>query len=169
MPNSYNSLENPALRRNAPFLNEPIIHQIWLGGGEISQLRGKLHQTIKDVNKGFQVLLWTKDNITREKTPLTYSYIHKILEHNKETKNSIYAMAADLLRYELLFRYGGIYADFKFEAKKSLRPFLKYPIFFVDCDISYLRLGSPKVVGNGIMGSTPNNYYISIILHELID
>ena len=31
MPYFYNSLENPALSRNAPKIIPPIIHQIWVG------------------------------------------------------------------------------------------------------------------------------------------
>lgn len=30
------------------------------------------------------------------------------------------------MRYELLYRMGGIYIDFKTEGKKPLNPFLKY-------------------------------------------
>jgi hypothetical protein len=30
-----------------------------------------------------------------------------------------------------------------------------------------MRLGSPKAVGNGMIGATKNNYHLKISLHEL--
>ena len=68
----------------------------------------------------------------------------------------------------MLFRYGGIYADFKFEGKKPMDAFLKYKLFFINLDLNHLRLGSPKVLGNGVMGASPNNYHLEYIIHELI-
>ena len=44
-------------------------------------------------------------------------------------------MAADLMRYELVLKYGGIYVDFKWQGNKPLDNFLKYESFFIDFDI----------------------------------
>ena len=46
--------------------------------------------------------------------------------------------------------------------------FLKYELFFIDFDISDIRLGSPKAVGNGVLGATQNNYHFKIVLNQLI-
>jgi hypothetical protein len=46
--------------------------------------------------------------------------------------------------------------------------FLKYQIFFIDIDISNIRFGSPKAVGNGVMGAVPNSYYLKMVLNEFI-
>lgn len=73
-----------------------------------------------------------------------------------------------MIRYELLYQYGGIYIDFKFEGKKPMDNFLKYQIFFIDIDISNIRFGSPKAVGNGVMGAVPNSYYLKMVLNEFI-
>lgn len=58
--------------------------------------------------------------------------------------------------------------DFKTECRKNLDPFLKYEIFFIDVDYDEGHYEDPKFVGNGIMGATYNNYYLQIILTELI-
>lgn len=77
----------------------------------------------------------------------------------------MYAMAADLLRYELLVQFGGLYIDFKFEGLKPLNNFLRYDVLFVDYDIDDIRFGSPRAVGNTIMGGKKNNYHLTYILN----
>lgn len=77
-------------------------------------------------------------------------------------------MAADVLRYEVLYQNGGIYIDFKMEGLKSMINFFKYEVFFIDNDISWLRFNRPQAIGNGIMGGTQNNYFLKILLTELI-
>ena len=69
---------------------------------------------MKDINKNFTVNLWTLQNITKEIVPFTYKLVSKVLEYNKYSNKSLFAMAADILRYELVFRFGGLYVDFKF-------------------------------------------------------
>ena len=46
-PRPFNSLSNPALRRNAPNLIPKKIHQIWLSDLPPSGIRVKLHETLK--------------------------------------------------------------------------------------------------------------------------
>ena len=72
-----------------------------------------------------------------------------------------------LMKYEILFNHGGIHLDFKVEGVKKLDPFLKYEIFFDDCDLtySYKEIGW---VGNGAAGSISNNYHLHFILTKFI-
>ena len=49
--------------------------------------------------------------------------------------------------------------DFKTEGLKPLDPFLKYEIFFTDCESSYAS--NPALwVGNGNIGATKGNPYL---------
>ncbi len=50
------------------------------------------------------------------------------------------------------------------EGAKPMDDFLKYEVFFLDCDISELRFLKPKVIGIGIFGAVRNSYYIKTIL-----
>ncbi len=45
---------------------------------------------------------------------------------SKKNKRNFRAIIADLMRIQILYKYGGIYLDLKIEGKKSLMPFLKY-------------------------------------------
>ena len=168
MPYIYNSLENPALSRNAPKIIPPIIHQIWVGTQKISEFKMKLRSSIIKANPNFQVLLWKSQNITKQLLPINYNLIQLIMEKNKDKTVSLMAMAADLMRYELLIIYGGIYLDFKFQGHKPLDNFLKYKLLFTDLDISSVRFARPKTLGNGFLGAPPNSYFLKIALHELM-
>lgn len=77
-------------------------------------------------------------------------------------------MASDLFRYQIILNYGGIYIDFKFEGVQPLDNFLKYENLFPDFDNGIIRYGIPKAIGNPIIGSTKNNYYLKLLLTELI-
>lgn len=60
-----------------------------------------------------------------------------------------------------------MYFDFKTEGLKSLDPFLKYEVFFADCDYqnSYLE---PRFVGSGLMGATMMNYHMHYVLMRFV-
>lgn len=106
--------------------------------------------------------------MTKEIFPIAYNLLTTVYERQKWAEKSIFAMAADVLRYEILLHFGGIYVDFKFEGRKPLNNFLKYELIFADLDIMPYRLGSPKPTGNPFMAATPNNYHLKLILTELI-
>ena len=78
-------------------------------------------------------------------------------------------MAADLFRYEIVYRLGGFYVDFKFEALKPINQFVKYEAVFIDYDVAEIRLGSPRAIGIGIMGATKNNYHLGYLLTEILN
>ena len=71
------------------------------------------------------------------------------------------------MRYQALYNDGGIYLDFKSEGLKPFDPFLKYEIFFANCDYTnYYR--DSRYVGNGVIGSTPHNYHLGYVLNRYI-
>lgn len=104
MPYPYSCLENKAYMRFAPDRIERKIHQIWLSKDKISPVRVKLHQTIVNKNKNFEVKLWRFENITRNNFPLTYDMVQRVLEYHKTAEKSFFTLAADLLRYEIVYR-----------------------------------------------------------------
>jgi hypothetical protein len=90
------------------------------------------------------------------------------MEYQKTSDRSYNALIADLLRYEILYNWGGIYIDFKMEVLKALDPLLKYTIFFIDGGVDSTRFPTPIALGNGIIGAMQNSDYLSVILSELI-
>ena len=52
--------------------------------------------------------------------------MNRVKELEAIQERSLAAMIADILRLEIMYRYGGIYLDIKVESLKPLDPFLKY-------------------------------------------
>ena len=109
--------------------------------------------------------LWREENLTMKNFPLTHASIWRTLEYQKFSPRSYSALAADLIRYELLYTHGGIYFDFKTEGMKPLDPFLKYEIFFTDASIRHKqRFPTPNNVGIPMMGAIQHQYHLRMVL-----
>lgn len=74
-----------------------VIHQIWLG--DQTKRPSDMMETWKEKNPTWEYRLWTEENLP----PL----------RNKEQFDAINELAgkADILRYELLYNYGGFFID----------------------------------------------------------
>jgi len=88
-----------------------VIHQIWLGGQVPEQFKPFMETWIEaHVGRGWQYKLWTDEDL-KDLTLYTQDYFDK-------TKN--FGVKADLLRFEILYRYGGVYIDLDFECLQPL-------------------------------------------------
>lgn len=114
------------------------IHQIWLGG-PVPDVYKKYMDSWKTMHPDWEYKLWTdKDNIQIKAKRLFVS------AHNP-------AMKSDIMRYEILRQFGGLYVDTDFEC---LKPFddLMFLDFFAG--ISY---DSVLQLYNGLIASVPNH------------
>ena len=86
-----------------------IIHLIWLGGKKPEKFNITL-QKIKQINNDYEIKEWNDDNID-------FELIQKDFFNKTENLGS----KSDILRFELLNKYGGIYMDYDFiQIKKFL-------------------------------------------------
>jgi len=87
-----------------------IIHQIWLGSPFPEEFKGLQQSWIEHhQGRGWMYKLWTDNDVAQ---------LHL---HNQELYDATdnYGVKSDILRYELLFNYGGIYADVDCECLRS--------------------------------------------------
>jgi mannosyltransferase OCH1-like enzyme len=91
-----------------------LIHQIWVGPNPIPSKSIKFIETIRSLHPEFEYRLWQDKDITPE-IFVNYEYI---------VKATSYAQKADIMRYEILYRQGGIYFDIDFEVFKNIAPLL---------------------------------------------
>lgn len=84
-----------------------IVHQIWLGGPVPERYREWMSSWMLD--NGWEYMLWTDENVKTIKL------------HNQELydKSINYGEKADILRLEVLEKYGGVYADIDYECFNS--------------------------------------------------
>lgn len=90
------------------------LHQIWLGSDPLPVEYARFIQTWKDHHPDWEYKLWTDSDIAPDF--VTYSFISEI-DDVCITPN---VYKADILRYEILHKYGGVYVDVDFECHKPI-------------------------------------------------
>ncbi len=86
-----------------------IIHQIWLGSPLPDGLR-QYTRTWQELHPGWKYILWTEENAR-----------HLTLQNQDlYDKATNWAVKSDILRYELLSKFGGLYVDTDFECLMPL-------------------------------------------------
>jgi inositol phosphorylceramide mannosyltransferase catalytic subunit len=123
-----------------------IIHQIWFGE---KPMPASIMQTWRKMNPDWNYMLWTEKNLPR-------LYNQELFEYLKSL-----AMKSDVARYELLYRYGGVYVDADMICMRSLNELPSGISAFLPADHYW-----NKYYCNGIMGSVANHPYIMALIKE---
>ena len=119
-----------------------IIHQIWLGS-EFPDRYATLANTWKNHHPDWEYKLWT------EKELETFDM------HNRDLfdQASNYAEKANILRYEILYQFGGLYVDTDF---KCLKPFdILNESFEFYCGVETIR--RQVNISNALIGAIPKH------------
>ena len=114
-----------------------IIHQIWIGRKLPASYRSWTSSWTQ-LNAGWEYRLWD----AREILALGL--------RNEEAFRSSWSVGAksDIARYEILERFGGVYADTDFECLRPIEEIARRCSFFVA-----LIFGEAPVISNGVIGS----------------
>ncbi len=86
-----------------------IIHQIWLGSPMPEKFK-KFAQSWQTHHPDWEYHLWTDENVKDI----------KLINQDKFNRATNWAVKSDILRYELLYQFGGVYADTDFECYAPL-------------------------------------------------
>ncbi len=117
------------------------IHQIWIGS-ELPEVFKKYIDTWKRYHPDWEYVLWTDEKVAQEMYPL---YNQKYYD---ETESM--GVKSDLLKWEIIYRYGGVYVDVDFECLKSLDQ-LHYMYDFYTAyqplDAFFVQLGAALFAG----------------------
>ncbi|MFI5140455.1 MAG: glycosyltransferase [Sphingobacteriales bacterium] len=145
----------PRLNYTAHATIPKIIHQIWLGD------QGKRPQdmmnTWKEKNPGWHYKLWTEKEV--EKINL------KCKEHYESFGNN-YVGKSDILRYEILFRFGGIFMDADATCLQALPDEMVYHDSWA---VYELDSSMPGYLANGYMGATKGNRLIGLMIQDIFN
>jgi len=117
------------------------IHQIWIGPKPLPEKFSWMQESIKKIHPDWEYKLWTNKDLKDFKL------------QNREIFNKVTNIGAkaDIFRYEILERFGGIYIDIDFELLKPLDDLIVNYEFF-----GCLLCGT-ELVSNGIIGSRTNH------------
>lgn len=120
------------------------LHQIWLGNKNKRPVAWM--QTWKDKHPDWEYKLWTEENIQFE-----------------PNKTLSYSGQSDILRYQLLYNYGGVYVDADSECLEPLDDLLDNEAF-CSWENEYVTTG---LMLGAFMGSVPGNPFFKAVLDEI--
>lgn len=129
-----------------------IFHQTWLGNDPMPQSYIELRNTWLKYHPDWKAVLWTKDNMPK-----------LVNKHIYDQLNNLGAKS-DLVRYEVLYQYGGWYADGDTQCFKSIDELLN------GLDIALMYEPAPPrtdLIANCFMGSVPYHPFFRKVLEEL--
>lgn len=115
-----------------------VIHQIWLG--DQARRPARWMSSWQQKHPDWEYRLWTEANLP----PLRAQAAFDAMPH--------LAGKADILRYELLHRFGGVYIDADAECVASLSDDLLSNRAFAAHENEYVR---PGMIANGVIGCLP--------------
>lgn len=127
-----------------------IVHQIWLGDAPMPEQAKEWMATWRRVHPNWQYHLWRSPPFT--------------LINQREFDTAKHpAQASDILRYELLFHFGGVYADADTVCLKSFEPLCAANAF-----AGYERT-EDNYLCNAIIGAEPGNPFIRMLIRKIPD
>jgi hypothetical protein len=126
----------------------PIFHVIWLGGNEMPRIYNEYVLSWALTYTECKFMLWHDKNIPSN-----------LMSGNLINKVPSVVCKADILRYELMYKYGGVYIDMDFLSIHRMPPSTFFGTFF-GCE-------SSEFITNSIIGSYPKNPVFLRILNAL--
>ncbi|HZQ64003.1 MAG TPA: glycosyltransferase, partial [Gaiellaceae bacterium] len=97
-----------------------VFHQIWLGPDPLPAEYAAYQQTWLEHHPGWTLRFWTEDNL-----PLP------LRRPEAAERLRVPAERANILRLELLWRFGGVYLDTDFECLRSIEPLIEGAELFI--------------------------------------
>jgi mannosyltransferase OCH1-like enzyme len=132
-----------------------IIHQIWVGKRPLPETYKKLIQTWKDMHPDWEYKLWTDEEVKHLKLK------------NRKYYDKAYDMCekANILRYELLEQYGGLYVDIDFECVKPFDIFHHCYDFYTGVSVSQAL----EILCNALIACTPHHPIMTHTIERIAD
>ena len=106
----YDQFNPSVLMPQKDLIIPKIIHQIWIGG-EVPEVFKKYMETWQALHPDWEYILWTDEKV-KELFPL---YNQQFYDQNDGM-----GVKSDLLKWEIIYRFGGVYTDVDFECLRPL-------------------------------------------------
>lgn len=138
----------------------PIIHFIWLG----SSIPEKIDMIINSwrvFNPGWKIIIWTDKEVE------TFSWT-KESSKNFYEKATHYAEKSDILRYEILYQFGGIYSDTDVVCLKSFNDLISSGVTLLGgLEVNQVYASSVVWLCNAVIGCIKNSPIIKYCIENL--
>lgn len=133
-----------------------IIHQIWIGPEPRLQ---EMMDSWKNMHPGWEYRLWTEKEI--DALGLVNRRVYDIYYDSGH-----FSGASDVVRHELLDRFGGVYMDADSLCKTTLEgaPFMEWDFFTVEAG---MRTPTQRKLAPGIIGAVPGHPFSKEMIKRL--
>jgi mannosyltransferase OCH1-like enzyme len=141
-----------------------IIHQVWINDTHIDPNNKKnlpddweiSRSEWKRLHPDWQYLLWTDADAVHLLQTLYPSFLKVFYDY------PYLIQRADMIRYFILYTFGGIYCDLDLCPIKNIEDFLKYNV-----DNYFVFSANSNVITNSVMVSTKQNGIMNTIINNL--
>ena len=127
-----------------------IIHQIWIG--DQKKRPAKLIESWINKNPTWNHILWTENNIYKTINSVQYESADEL------------PGKADILRYSLLYQFGGVFVDADSECVNGFDDYFVDNDSFCCWENEYVRQG---LMSNGYLGATRKNTLMGLLVEEV--
>jgi mannosyltransferase OCH1-like enzyme len=133
-----------------------VLHQIWIGPDPIPEQYESYTRTWQDLHPGWEYRLWTEDNLPVMRNRALFDRAEDLVP-----APNVQQFRADVLRYEVLWSFGGVYIDIDFECLSNIEHLIE------DLEVFAAWEAQGKWVNNAIMGAEPGLSFIDRIITGL--
>ena len=144
---------NKSLKPEKDALIPKVVHLIWVGPFEPPQVFTKCLESIKRFMPDWHLMIWGDKEI--EELCLD----NKLYYDAEES----YGAKADIARYEILYRFGGVYLDVDFVLLKSLDDLHHTYDFYT----GMMPANCDAIITNGIIGAAPMHPILKNTIEEI--
>jgi mannosyltransferase OCH1-like enzyme len=125
-----------------------IFHHVWLGNKLFPEEFKKYRNTWIRWHPDWEFVFWQDDNLPE-------------IINRFEFDNALnFAQKCDILKYEIVWNFGGVYLDTDFECFKNIEPLLK------DVEV-FSASEKPPLISVGIFGAVRNHHFLQKMISEL--
>jgi len=148
------AFERLYINKNPGTVSKPIpkiIHQIWIGKPMPKAYR-EWCKSWQKLNPGWEYRFWNEKEIDKFGLENRASY----------DASPNYGVKSDIVRYELLSRFGGIYADTDFECLQD------FSLLLGMCELFAGNMyGKSPAINNGLIGAVPGHPVLRTMIDAL--
>ncbi len=128
-----------------------IIHQIWIGDRKIPSKLQKYQISWKEKNPNWEYKLWTNETVKN------YTFANQNLKYLFDLPLTL-GERVDVLRYDILYQFGGIYADLDCICLNNFDIFAyRYDFFAGVFQPMFAKMEAAIFLQNCLVGAKPNH------------
>ena len=121
-----------------------VFHRIWMGGGIPARDEGYGRAWL-ELNPGWEMRTWREWNLPALRNQALFD------------RAPSYASRSDIARFELLYRFGGVYIDTDFEPLRPIEPLLADVACFVPAE-------DHQWLGSAILGCAARHPFMGLLV-----